>query len=114
MLGGALHLGSDLVNGLAVGVVAIADGALSLGDAIDLGPISDVLNGDTGGLAGGLGTGLQLGVEYGADIGEAGLAGSVGGIVGGLLGFANGTLENIGIDLGLDGDVLPLQGDYLL
>ncbi|MGK9236080.1 hypothetical protein KXS07_34380 [Inquilinus limosus] len=111
-LGGVLHLGSDLVNGLAVSAVAIVDGALTLGDAIDLGPISDVLNGESGGLAGGLGTGLQLGVEYGADVSEAGLAGSIGGIVGGLAGFAIGTLENLGIDLG--GDVLPSQGDYLL
>lgn len=114
VLGGVLHLGSDLVDGLAVTAVAIVDGALSLGDTLDLGPISQVLNGDTGGLVGGLGTGLQLGVEYGAEVSGAGLAGSVGGIVGGLLGFANGTLENIGIDLGLGGDDLPSQGDYLL
>ncbi|MGK9237259.1 hypothetical protein KXS07_36510 [Inquilinus limosus] len=114
VFGGVFHLGANLLKGAADAGVSLVDGILSMGDGFDLGFISKLLNGESGGLASGLGEGLQLGVKYGADVADiGGVAGAVSGTIYGFIGFGEGTLENLGFG-GTGGDVHSMHTDYLL
>jgi hypothetical protein len=91
----------------------LVDGLLAVTDIIDLGPVGQLLNGDSGGLAGGLTAGLEIGLEYGNEVSAQGVLGSVGGTVGGLVGFINGTIVNLDEVFGAD-EAASSSADYML